>query len=97
MSKTWYPVIDYERCAECGACTEKCSHGVYNLQKAPAPVVVNPEGCVQGCHGCGSICPNGAITYIGENTDWVPPHGKPIEKAPDCDCGCESSCDCGSR
>lgn len=33
MSKTWYPVIDYEKCIECGACTEKCKHGVYNQKK----------------------------------------------------------------
>lgn len=29
MSKTWFPVISYEKCNECGACVEKCTHGVY--------------------------------------------------------------------
>ncbi len=66
MSKTWYPVIDYEKCIECGACTEKCKHGVYDLKKAPTPVVVKPEGCVHGCHGCGNLCPSEAISYVGE-------------------------------
>ena len=72
MSKTWYPVISYENCTECGACFNKCSHGVFKL-KDGCPVVVNPEGCVQGCHGCGNLCTVGAIEYVGDNTGWVPP------------------------
>ncbi len=66
MSKTWYPLINYEKCTECGACTAKCSHGVYDKDKAPRPVVVFPEGCIEGCTGCGSICPSGAIEYFGD-------------------------------
>lgn len=66
MSKTWYPVIDYEKCIECGACTNKCSHGVYDLRKAPTPVVVMPENCIHGCHGCGNLCPSEAIQYVGD-------------------------------
>lgn len=87
MSKTWYPVIDYERCAECGACTDKCKHGVYDLKKAPAPVVVYPEGCVQGCHGCENLCPTGAISYVGDIR----------KKAKNVGCSCEdeSSGCCG--
>ncbi len=68
MSKTWYPVIDYEKCIECGACIDKCKKGVYNLDKAPTPVVVSPEGCAHGCHGCGNLCPTEAISYVGENS-----------------------------
>ncbi len=68
MSKTWYPVINDELCTQCGACTNKCSHGVYHPGKAPRPVVVKPEGCIQGCHGCGNLCPNGAIEYFGDPT-----------------------------
>jgi len=41
-------VINYEQCTECGACIEKCSHGVYREESAPRPVVVDPEGCVEG-------------------------------------------------
>jgi NAD-dependent dihydropyrimidine dehydrogenase PreA subunit len=67
MSKTWYPVIDYEKCTECGACIDKCKHGVFNIAKAPRPVVVYPEGCVQGCHGCGILCSNSAIEYVGDH------------------------------
>lgn len=86
MSKKWYPVINYVECAECGVCTSKCSHGVYNVDKAPVPVVVNSDGCIEGCHGCGNLCPNGAITYVGDDTGWTPPNGE---------CNDNESCSCG--
>lgn len=66
MSKCWYPVINYELCTECGACIEKCSHGVYK-QGSKRPVVSFPEGCIEGCHGCGNLCPVGAIDYVGKS------------------------------
>lgn len=69
MSKTWYPVIDYEKCLECGICTQFCKHGVYDKTKAPTPVVCYPFGCIQGCHGCGNKCPQHAIQYVGDNTN----------------------------
>lgn len=65
MSKTWYPVIDYDKCTGCQTCYNKCSHGVYELDDGK-PVVVKPVGCVQGCHGCGKICPQQAIEYVGD-------------------------------
>ncbi len=89
MAKTWYPVIDYLNCTECGICIKKCSHGVYDSAKAPSPVVTNPGACIDHCHGCGNICPVGAITYLGEDTDWTPPSGEEIEEASCCSCGCE--------
>lgn len=79
MSKTWYPVINYAKCIECGDCTDKCKHQVYDLQKAPRPVVVLPENCIQGCYGCGNLCPTKAIDYAGDI-------GLRIEK---CGCSCE--------
>ncbi|MCX7749136.1 MAG: 4Fe-4S binding protein [Clostridia bacterium] len=78
MSKTWYPVIDYEKCIECGACTDMCKHGVYDVKKAPTPVVVKPEGCIQGCYGCGNLCPSEAISYVGDKT----------QKNDNCCCSC---------
>lgn len=81
MSKTWYPVINYEKCTQCGTCVNKCKHGVFNQEKAPRPVVVKPEGCVQGCKGCGNLCPNGAIEYFGDNTQQ--------DNAGQCSCGCK--------
>lgn len=75
MALKWYPVIDYMICKECGSCINKCSHGVYDKEKFPTPIVVQKEECVDHCHGCGNLCPVGAITYEGEDTDWVPPMG----------------------
>ena len=85
MSKTWYPVIDYSLCTECGKCTSFCRHNVYDVAKAPVPVVIFPDGCVQGCHGCQKLCPVGAISYVGD---------KSVNSAPcSCDCGGKSG-DC---
>lgn len=78
MSATWYPVIDVEKCTECQACFNKCTHGVYEL-RGNRPVVVNPDGCVQGCTGCEKLCPTGAIDYVGR--------GSAIESSCGCSCG----------
>ena len=88
MAKTWYPVIDYLTCTECGTCVAKCPHGVYDTAKAPSPVVLHPEGCVDHCHGCGNRCPAGAITYVGDDTGWTPPVGGAATE-PACRCECE--------
>lgn len=81
MSKTWYPIIDYVKCTGCKVCYNKCSHGVYELDKDEFPKVVNPEGCVHLCTGCGSICPSEAIEYFGDS------------KSKDDGCGCSCCCD----
>lgn len=91
MAKTWYPVINYSICTECGTCIAKCSHGVYDAKKAPTPVVTSPESCVDHCHGCGNRCPVGAITYVGENTGWTPPKGAPAVDEAACSCGGDCS------
>jgi len=88
MAKTWYPVVDYVTCIECGTCVNTCPHDVYDTTKAPSPVVTKPQSCVDHCHGCGSRCPVGAITYVGEDTSWVPPNGeKAQEDVSGCCCG----------
>jgi NAD-dependent dihydropyrimidine dehydrogenase PreA subunit len=97
MAKAWYPVIDYTTCVECGTCAAKCPHGVYDVRKAPTPVVKNPVECVDHCHGCGNRCPVGAITYVGDDTGWVPPH-KAIETETEAEpAGCGCGCDCGEN
>ncbi len=87
MAKTWYPVIDYTVCTDCGTCTEFCRNGVYDKDKAPTPVVRTPENCIDHCHGCGNSCPEGAIAYVGDDTGWTPPKGTPKEEGPSCGCG----------
>jgi len=93
MAQKWYPVIDIMTCMECGTCVGFCSHGVYDKQKAPSPLVVNPEGCIDHCHGCGNKCPVGAISYVGDDTGWVAPalaeKGEVISEC-GCGCGCDS-------
>jgi len=86
MAKMWYPVIDILECMECGTCVAKCPHGVYNKRKAPVPVVVNPDACIDHCHGCGDLCPQGAILYAGDDTGWKPPKKEKVNT--EC-CCCE--------
>lgn len=92
MSRTWYPVIDYLTCVECGDCISMCPHGVYDAAKAPSPVVMHQKSCIDHCHGCGNKCPVGAITYVGDDTGWTPLNGeKQKAKEPCCSCGCNES------
>jgi NAD-dependent dihydropyrimidine dehydrogenase PreA subunit len=96
MAKAWYPVVDYPACIECGTCVAKCPHGVYDVAKAPTPIVKNPVECIDHCHGCGNRCPVGAITYVGDDTGWMPPNGSANaveEESAACGCGCGGECD----
>jgi len=90
MSKNWYPVINVETCIECGKCIKQCSHGVYDKNSPLKPIVVHTKGCIDKCHGCGSLCPTGSITYFGDNSGWTPPNQKTGDES---DCGCGGSCD----
>ena len=92
MAKKWYPVIDILTCLECGTCVGKCTHGVYDKNKAPVPVVVNPDKCIDHCHGCGNLCPVGAISYVGDDTGWIAPalNG---QEAVETGCGCSCAID----
>jgi len=108
MSKGWYPIINKETCIECGKCVGKCTHGVYNKSSPRKPEVVYSDGCVEGCHGCGGVCPVGAITYFGDDTGWTPPNGGNTNKnnkrsevimenlETNGACGCGSDCGCGT-
>lgn len=68
MSRHWYPIIDLALCDRCGACIRKCTHGVYD-RLSTVPVVVFPEGCVEGCRGCQLRCKKHAIAFAGEAAD----------------------------
>lgn len=81
MSKIWYPVIDYEKCIECGACVDRCRNGVYDLKKVPTPVVVEADNCIEGCCGCANLCPAEAISYVGDT-------GKKKDGGGSCGCSC---------
>lgn len=96
MAKKWYPVIDILTCVECGICSGNCKHSVYDKAKSPSPVVKNPDNCVAFCHFCGNNCPVGAISYVGDDTGWIPAVLRDKEKHPDTETGrgCECSCSC---
>lgn len=76
MSKEWYPVVTLETCIECGACIEKCSHGVFE-KSTSKPKVIFAEGCIEGCTGCQQLCPSGSIEYAGN-----------VGQKSSCKCGC---------
>ena len=85
MTKEWYPIINYETCTECGACVEKCTHGVYQ-KETKKPQVIYIEGCIDQCRGCQKLCPSGSIAYFGDacNID-----GCACKTGSDCGCGCD--------
>ena len=64
MAKKWYPVIGILTCLECGTCVGKCTHGVYDKNKAPVPVVMNPDNCFLTIKPRGD--PASIISYIGD-------------------------------
>lgn len=60
---SWYPLIDYERCTDCGQCAEFCLFGVYEKNKDGKVEVVDPHGCKDQCPACARICPSTAIIF----------------------------------
>ncbi|MCP4903257.1 MAG: ferredoxin family protein [bacterium] len=59
----WYPVIDYERCDNCGQCASFCIFGVYNTREDGGVEVAAPRNCKANCPACARICPQGAIVF----------------------------------
>ena len=58
----WYPVIDKERCTECGQCHDFCLFGVYEMKKGTVGVK-HPQNCKNNCPACARICPSKAIIF----------------------------------
>ena len=81
MANNWFPVINRDNCIECGKCIDKCTHGVYDKSNSMKPAIIYTEGCIDKCHGCGDLCPTGSITYVGDNTGWVPPNLQTSDKS----------------
>lgn len=63
LAERWYPVIDLERCRNCGHCLQFCLFGVYSQDDASQVTVTNPDNCKPGCPACSRICPAGAIVF----------------------------------
>ena len=68
-SPAWFPVIDYDRCTNCGQCHEFCLFGVYEKDDEERVTVANPESCKNNCPACARICPETAIIFpkVGES------------------------------
>jgi len=63
MSKTWSPIIDYEKCTGCLACVEFCPHSVL-IEEDGKPKVAYPQECVELCRGCQKgACEFDAISF----------------------------------
>lgn len=58
----WFPVINPDKCTNCGSCIDFCNNNVFEAGEK-ATVVVNPYNCVVGCHSCQRICEFDAITF----------------------------------
>ena len=61
--KPWFPVLDYDRCADCGQCMNFCLFGVFELDGEDRVVVVRPENCKTNCPACARVCPQAAIMF----------------------------------
>ena len=58
----WYPVLDKERCIECGKCHDFCLFGVYTVENKKVKVT-NPQNCKNNCPACARMCPSKAIVF----------------------------------
>jgi len=58
----WYPVIDKNRCNNCGKCIDFCLFGVYS-KKDQKIVVTQPTECKTNCPACSRVCPQQAIIF----------------------------------
>ncbi|NOU35751.1 MAG: ferredoxin family protein [Kiritimatiellaceae bacterium] len=65
---SWFPVIDGDRCTNCGQCFEFCLFGVYEKDADGKVRVTNPQSCKNNCPACARICPEAAIIFpkVGE-------------------------------
>lgn len=58
----WYPVLDRERCTDCGKCHDFCLFGVYAWENKKVKTV-SPQNCKNNCPACARMCPTKAIIF----------------------------------
>ena len=58
----WNPILDKERCIECGKCYDFCLFGVYTIEEKRIRVT-NPQNCKNNCPACARMCPEKAIIF----------------------------------
>ncbi|HUS47481.1 MAG TPA: ferredoxin family protein [Phycisphaerae bacterium] len=59
----WFPVIDYDRCADCKQCLNFCLFGVYAAEADGRVRVAAPAQCKLNCPACARLCPQVAIIF----------------------------------
>ena len=59
----WFPVIDRERCVNCGQCAQFCLFGVYRADSGGIVRVVRPFSCKNQCPACARVCPRRAVIF----------------------------------
>lgn len=62
--RTFRPVIDYEKCIQCGLCWLHCPDAAYDFNEQGFPVC-NPKVC-KGCLLCIDVCPVKCIRAVQE-------------------------------
>ena len=58
----WYPLIDKNRCCNCGKCYDFCLFGVYAIEERVVKVR-HPGNCKINCPACARNCPEKAIIF----------------------------------
>ena len=58
----WYPILDYERCVDCGKCHDFCLFGVYSIEDGKVKVA-QPQNCKNNCPACSRVCPAEAVIF----------------------------------
>lgn len=61
--RTQRPVIDYDRCRDCGLCTLYCP--TCSIRRGDDRFVIDLTYC-KGCGICAQECPNDAIVMVEE-------------------------------
>lgn len=85
----WFPVIDRDRCTNCGKCVAFCLFGVYSRGSSGEPLVTAPASCKNNCPACARSCPQQAIIFPkyahspinGGMTDGEPSGEEPVLEA----------------
>lgn len=69
----WFPVIDRERCVDCGQCHDFCLFGVYSVDGDGKIQVTAPQQCKIDCPACARVCPQEAVIF--PKHDFAPING----------------------
>ena len=59
----WFPVLDYDRCVDCGQCASFCLFGVFETGGDGKVRVAAPDRCKTNCPACARMCPKVAVIF----------------------------------